>query len=224
MRIAYVVDVHDRFEAVPALVRGLGELDVLVVGGDITTMGTPDDVTFAVELWRPLARRLLAVAGNMDSPAIDERLRELGVSIDARGVAIDDVGFAGASASPVTPLHTPYELEDDAFAARAASGLADIAGCRVRVLCPHAPPLGTACDRLRSGEHVGSAELRWLVEHEQPDLVLCGHIHESRGEDVVGVTRIVNPGPAASGHGALVEVPADGAPDEDGGDVVVTPL
>src|SRR5574340_976273 len=144
MRIAYAVDVHDRFGAVPALVRDLGELDVLVVGGDLTTMGTPDDVTQAVELWRPLARRLLAVAGNMDSPSIDERLRELGVSIAGVGVTIDDVGFAGASASPLTPLHTPYELEDDEFAARASRGLADIAGRGVRVLCPHAPPLGTA--------------------------------------------------------------------------------
>lgn len=206
MRIAYVVDVHDRFDAVPALVRDLGDLDVLVVGGDITTMGTPDDAARAIRLWRPLARRLLAVAGNMDSPAIDARLVELGVSIHGRGVVIDDVGFAGASASPLTPLHTPYELEDREFAASAARGLTEIGGCRVRILCPHAPPFRTACDRLRSGEHVGSPELRWLVEHEQPDLVLCGHIHESRGEDTVAAARVVNPGPAASGHCAVVDV------------------
>ena len=206
MKTAYVVDVHGRYEAVPEIVGGLGQLDVLVVGGDITTVGTPDDVTRALALWRPLAGRVLAVAGNMDSPAIDERLVELGVSIDARGVVIGEVGFAGASASPLTPLHTPYELDDDEFAAKAELGLAEIAFCPVRVLCPHAPPYGTACDRLRSGEHVGSVALRRVIESAQPDLVLCGHIHESRGEDAVGATRVVNPGPAAGGHGALVEV------------------
>jgi hypothetical protein len=72
------------------------------------------------------------------------------------------------------------------------------------VFCPHAPPYGTACDRLRSGEHVGSRELRAFVEREIPDLVLCGHIHESRGVDELGATRVVNPGPVAAGHYAVV--------------------
>ena len=206
MRIAYVVDVHDRFETVEHVLARTGPVDVLVVGGDITTAGSPDDATRAIERWRPLVPTLLAVAGNMDSPAIDARLVELGVSIDGRGVVLDDVGIAGVSASPHTPLHTPHEVPDDEFGRRAGAGLAELAGCRVRILCPHAPPHDTSCDRIRSGSHVGSRSLRALVEREQPDLVLCGHIHESRGEDEIGRTRVVNPGPAFSGHHALVEV------------------
>jgi hypothetical protein len=142
----------------------------------------------------------------MDSAAIDDRLVELGVSLDGRGIVLDDVGFAGASAAPHSPLHTPHEIPDGEFARRAEAGLAELGGCRVRILCPHAPPHGTACDRLRSGQHVGSPALRSLVEREQPDLVVCGHIHESRGEDTIGRTRVVNPGPVAAGHYALVEV------------------
>lgn len=206
MRIAYVVDVHDHPQAVPRALAESGSIDVLLVGGDITTFGTPDDVERAVELWRPLARHLFAVAGNCDSAAIDARLAELGVSIHGRGSAVDGVGFAGASGSPRTPLHTPYELPDDEFAHNAARGLAEIRDSRVRILCSHAPPHGTACDRLRTGEHVGSPALRELIEREQPDLVLCGHIHESRAMDDLGSTRVVNPGPVAAGHVALVEV------------------
>ena len=208
MQIAYVVDVHGHAESVPQALAHAGPLDVLVVGGDITTFGTPDDAERAIELWRPLASHLLAVAGNCDSPAIDDRLVGLGVSIHGRGVIVEDVGFAGASGSPITPLHTPYELADDAFAGTAATGLAAIEDCRVRVLCPHAPPYGTKCDRLGTGEHVGSAALRALIDREQPDLVLCGHIHESRAIDEVGPTTVVNPGPVASGHYALVQVDA----------------
>jgi hypothetical protein len=205
-RIAYVVDVHDRFDAVPQALAATGPVDVLVVGGDITTFGTPDDAERAIELWRSLSPRLLAVAGNMDSPAIDERLVGLGVSVDGRGVALGDVGIAGVSAAPMSPLHTPYEIPDDELARRAEAGLAEVKDCRVRILCPHAPPHGTACDRLRSGEHVGSAALRAVVEREQPDVVLCGHIHESRAVDRLGPTQVVNPGPVSAGHYALVEV------------------
>ena len=206
MRIAYVVDVHDRFDAVGDAVARTGPVDVLVVGGDITTFGTPDDAERAVEGWRPLAPRLLAVAGNCDSPEIDARLVELGVSLDGHGVEIDGVGFFGASAAPHSPLHTPYEVPDEELGRRAAAGLAEIDGVPVRIFCPHAPPYDTACDRLRSGQHVGSQALRMFVDREQPDLLLCGHIHEARGIDDVGRTRVVNPGPVASGHYALVEV------------------
>ncbi len=206
MRIAYVVDVHDRFEAVGHALETIAPVDVLVVGGDITTFGSPDDAERAIELWRPLAPRLLALAGNCDSPAIDERLVELGVSLDGRGVAVGDVGLFGVSAAPHSPLHTPYEVPDDELARRADAGLAEVAGARVLVFCPHAPPHDTACDRLRSGEHVGSPALRSFVDRERPDLVLCGHIHEARAIDDLGPTRVVNPGPVASGHFALVDV------------------
>jgi Icc-related predicted phosphoesterase len=209
VRRAYVVDVHDRFEAVGEVLARIGTVDALVVGGDITTFGSPQDVRRAVELWRPLAPRLFAVAGNMDSPAIDDELVELGVSLDGRGVVVEDVGLFGVSAAPYSPLHTPYELPDDELARRAADGHREAATARWTVFCPHAPPYGTACDRLRSGEHVGSRALRSFVERERPDVLLCGHIHESRGTDRLGTTRVVNPGPVAAGHYALLELGDD---------------
>src|SRR3546814_9413351 len=39
------------------------------------------------------------------------RLVELGVSLDRRGVVVDDIGVAGVSAAPHSPLHTPYEIQ-----------------------------------------------------------------------------------------------------------------
>lgn len=206
MRIAYVVDVHDRFEAVVRAASEFGAVDLLIVGGDITTGGTPDDAQRAIESWRSLAARILAVAGNMDSAAIDDRLADLGVALDGRGFVFGDVGVFGVSAAPPTTFLTPYELDDDELERRIETGFAGVKDCRTRLFCPHAPPRDTACDRLRSGEHVGSTVVRAFVEREQPALVLCGHIHESRGSDEIGRAQIVNPGPVSGGHYALVEV------------------
>ena len=206
MKIAYVVDVHDRFDAVPSAIEKLGAVDLLLIGGDITTGGTPDEAAQAVEDWRSLAPRLLALAGNMDSAAIDARLAELSVALDSRGFTFGDVGVFGVSAAPRSPLHTPYELADDELARRIEEGFRAVKDCRVKIFCPHAPPRDTACDVLPSGEHAGSAVIRAFIERAQPDLTLCGHIHEARGTDGIGTTQIVNPGPARAGHYALVEV------------------
>jgi Icc-related predicted phosphoesterase len=206
MRIAYLVDVHGRFDAVERALREVGPVDALVVGGDLTNAGSPESVERAVESWHPLAASLLVVAGNMDSQAIDERLVTLGVSLDGRGIVLEDVGLHGVSASGPTPLDTPHELPDEELARRAEAGHTQVIGCRIRVFCPHSPPFATACDRLRDGTPVGSPSLRAFVERAQPDLVLCGHIHEARGEDAIGRSRIVNPGPAAAGHYAVVDV------------------
>jgi Icc-related predicted phosphoesterase len=206
MRIAYVVDVHGRFEAVPQALARTGDVDLLIVGGDITTGGTPENAEQAIESWRPLAPRLLALAGNMDSAAIDARLAELGVALDSRGYVLGEVGVFGVSAAPKSPLHTPYELFDDELERRIESGFAAVAGCRLTIFCPHAPPLDTACDRLPSGEHVGSGIIRSFIEREQPDVVLCGHIHEARSEDAIGRSKVVNPGPGTAGHYAILDV------------------
>lgn len=206
MKIIYIVDVHKNYAAVTKAVAAAGGAELLIVGGDITTAGTADEVTVAVEGWRPLASRLLAVAGNMDSAAIDARLASLGVALDGRGVVIGDVGFFGVSAGPKSPLHTPYEITEEQIAARIGAGFAEVKNCRVKIFCPHAPPKDTTCDRIHSGLHVGSTAVRAFIEREQPDLVLCGHIHESRGEDRIGKTRVVNPGPVSAGHYAVVEV------------------
>ncbi len=52
--------------------------------------------------------------------------------------------------------------------------------------------------------------MRKLIEDIKPLVVLCGHVHESRGIDKLGSTVIVNPGPLASGYYAIVSVSDDG--------------
>jgi uncharacterized protein len=206
VRLAYVVDVHDRPDSVTAALGRIGSVDLLVIGGDITTGGTPDDAEAAVAGWQGLVPRLLALAGNMDSPAIDARLDDLGVALGGRGHAIGDVGILGVSAAPTSPLHTPYELDETELERRIAQAAASVDRCRVLVFCPHAPPARTACDRLGNGRHVGSTAVRAFVEEHQPDLVLCGHIHEARATDTIGRSAIVNPEPVFAGHYAVVEI------------------
>jgi len=54
--------------------------------------------------------------------------------------------------------------------------------------------------------HVGSREIRRFIEMGKPFLCITGHIHESRGVDEIGETRIVNPGAFKNGNYAVIEI------------------
>ncbi|HUK83625.1 MAG TPA: metallophosphoesterase [Verrucomicrobiae bacterium] len=208
MNLAAFADVHDDFAFVTDTLRSVGAVDVVVIAGDLTNCGTPTEVEAALAQWQLFAPRLVAVAGNMDSPAIDRALVERGVSIDGRCQVVGDVAFFGCSAAPVS-IGTPYEIPEEEIAARIQRGFAQAqaSGVSTLVFVPHAPPYG-AVDRVWSGAHAGSRAVREFVDRHQPALVLCGHIHEARGQARLGNSVIVNCGPAKRGHYALVELTA----------------
>ena len=58
----------------------------------------------------------------------------------------------------------------------------------------HTPPKDTAIDFIRSGLHVGSSVVRDFIVQYKPDVCISGHIHESRGKDMLGNTIILNAG------------------------------
>lgn len=204
MRIIALADVHGRFAAVAEVLRRTAPADVAVIAGDLTHGGLPADVERAIALWRPLVPRLFAVAGNMDSAAIDAALERLGVSLNGCCQRVGPVGFFGCSGAPVG-IGTPYELPESELAARAERGWAQAQGAAQLVFVPHAPPRG-AVDRTSTGKAVGSTAVRALVDRVQPALVLCGHIHEARGTARLGGSWVVNCGAAAAGHYAVIEL------------------
>ncbi len=206
MRIVAFTDIHGSFDAVVRALEHEKEFDVIVVGGDLTTYGSPSEARQGIELLRRFGKPLLVVAGNMDPPELDTEFDTLGVSINARGVILGSVGFFGVSAAPLSRLQTPNEITEEEIARRAEAGWTYVAGCPVRVFVPHAPPAKTKLDRTSLGLHVGSTAVREAIELYQPELVLCGHIHEARGVDRIGKSEIINCGPAGKGHYAVADV------------------
>jgi Icc-related predicted phosphoesterase len=142
----------------------------------------------------------------MDLPQHDALFDRLGVSLNGRGVRIDDVGFFGASSAPFSQLHTPYEVSEEEILRRCREGYAEVRDCPVKVFVPHAPPYGTRIDIIHSGLHVGSTAVREFIEDTHPALTVCGHIHEARGRDHLDGMEIVNCGPAARGYYVNIEI------------------
>jgi len=209
MKLLAFSDIHGAYERVDQIIQAERGADAIIIGGDLTTYGAPEDGEKAIRVFQNSGLPVFAVAGNMDSPEFDAKHEALGVSINAKGRLLGDVGIFGVSASPYTPMRTPYEIAEEEIARRAEMGWKDISSARWKVFVPHAPPRNTKLDRIMLGKHVGSTAVRSFVEQHQPNVVVCGHIHEARGIDAIGKSQIVNCGPAGKGYYAVIEIGKD---------------
>jgi Icc-related predicted phosphoesterase len=206
MKIVAVADIHGSHDIVERILQSELPFDAVVLAGDVTTKGTARELESAILAVRRHGAPVVAVAGNMDPPQLEQNLEALGVSLNGKGTVIGGVGFFGVSACPVTPFHTPYEIDEGEIARRADAGWALVEGAQWTVFVPHAPPRATKLDRTFTGVHAGSTAVRDFVERHHPHVVVCGHIHEARGIDVLGESQMVNCGPAGRGFYAVITI------------------
>ncbi len=206
MKIVAVADIHGSYGTVEAILDREEPFDAVILAGDVTTKGTSKELESAILAVGHRGQPVVAVAGNMDPPGLEQSLLDLGVSLNGKGILIGEVGFFGVSACPVTPFRTPYEIDEEEIARRAEAGWAQIASARWKIFVPHAPPRRTRLDRTFAGLHVGSTAIREFISRNLPDIVVCGHIHEARGVDSIGTTQMVNCGPAGSGFYAILSI------------------
>ncbi len=205
MKVLALTDIHGEYDLALTIIQK-ESADVVIIGGDLTTIGSVKEAEHALHQFRTSAMHVLCVAGNMDLPQHDDLFVKLGCSLNGRGTTIDGTGFFGVSAAPHSPLHTPYEISEEEIATRIAKGFEDVKNVAFKVFVPHAPPYGTKVDIIHAGFHVGSTAVREFIEDEQPDVVICGHIHEARGQDVLGKTKIVNCGTASHGYYSVINI------------------
>lgn len=206
MTIIGLTDLHGHVEVIERLGPALAEADVVVLAGDLTNFGRRGDAADVVNAVRPHARRVLAVPGNCDFHAVSQYLDAEGLSLDRKGVVIDDVAFLGVGGSLPCPGTTPNEITEDEFEWALRAAVPTVRGGLPVVLVVHEPPRNTAVDRVTSGEHVGSHSVRAFIEQRRPLVCIAGHIHEGAGEDTLAGCRIINPGPAHRGHYARIVI------------------
>lgn len=203
MRIIAFGDIHMDPGAVESI-PSIHSADLVIITGDITNYGNANAAEKMISRLLSINRNLLGVAGNLDKPDVARYLEENELSLHGSGRIFGKLGLMGLGGSNYTPFKTPYEFSEQELAAFLAAGLSRIQGAGDFILVSHTPPFRTQTDRLANGSHVGSTAVRTFIEQQQPALCLTGHIHESAGEDVIGRTRVLNPGMLK--HGGYIEV------------------
>jgi len=107
-----------------------------------------------------------------------------------------------------TPWDCPRDIDEDELLERLEAKMQTLKDPTTAICNFHIPPYDSTLDMCakldtsvyppqpKMGEVIsaGSTAVRQIVEKYQPLLVLCGHIHESRGAIKLGRTLCVNPG------------------------------
>jgi Icc-related predicted phosphoesterase len=130
--------------------------------------------------------------GNVDLPRLWPEFARDGVRVlDGETVRIGGRRFGFVGGGLRSPYHTPYEIDDDTYAAKVAGiGAVD-------VLCAHIPPdlPDLLYDVTARRFERGSAALLDCIRRTQPATALFGHVHQPlHARRRVGRTECVNVG------------------------------
>lgn len=221
LKIIAFADLHGNIGRLKSLALGDADLDadLIVVCGDLHDGGSEEEARPVVEALSAFASAsdlpVIVVPGNMDPRLFALRLwEEAGfISLHRRAYCHGDYGFIGMGGivaregrNPDNPARQ-YHSDEDVYESLSRA-YEEISSARRKIVVTHQPPF-CFLDTLYNGKPSGSASLRRFLEECQPDLLLCGHIHEARGEAMLGRTLGVNVGELRRGYSALIEMNDD---------------
>ena len=219
IRIAAAADIHGAEVHRPRLEAAFGELngraDLVLLAGDLTTHGEPEQAAVVADACRLLDVPVVAVLGNHDYHAGRDRelvrvLRDAGVTVLERGWTILELdgaevgivgtkgfvgGFPGSTLPDFgEPLLRQVYAETTAEQEAIAEGLRCVAHADLKVVLLHYAPIEETVqdEPLGIRTFLGSSRLAIPIAEYPPDLVLHGHAHLGRFEGRIGRVPVYN--------------------------------
>ncbi|MCR4322445.1 MAG: metallophosphoesterase [Candidatus Brocadiaceae bacterium] len=194
MRIISFGDVHEDTSNLIKIKSELENADLIIISGDLSNYHGKAAAKKVLESVKKYNKHLLAQYGNLDQPDVNEYLTGEGINLHGNGYIFGDVGIFGCGASSQTPFNTPSEISEADIERFLTNGYNKVKNAKWKIMVCHTPPKDTAIDVIRSGLHVGSSVVRDFIVQYKPDVCISGHIHESRGREMLGNTIILNAG------------------------------
>ena len=219
LRIAAAADIHGsdvhRARLEKAFAGLDGRADLVLLAGDLTTHGEPEQAAVVADSCRLLQVPVVAVLGNHDfhvdrAGEVAAVLGDAGVTVLQRdwtvleldGTEIGIVGtkgfiggFPGSTLPDFgEPLLRQVYAETTAEQEALAEGLRCVAQSDLRIVLLHYAPIEETVAEEPLGIHafLGSSRLGIPIAEYPPDMVLHGHAHMGRFEGRIGDVPVYN--------------------------------
>ncbi len=203
MRLVCVSDIHMQRQNIPLLREKVGVVptDAVIACGDFTSHGSSGIAEEMLKELKPMGK-VFALPGNLDTKKVAETLENKGASIHNKAVVFGEyliAGFGGSLKGDAGNIHFSERVIE-----KSLSNLLPAENSKT-ILVTHLPPFGTSLD-VAGNRHIGSKAVKKIIEEKQPLLHLCGHAHDSAGEELFGRTLSVNVGALKDGKAAIVDL------------------
>ncbi len=198
IKILAASDLHGDERAVKRLAEKAQkyDVDVVVIAGDITVFdNSPENM---VGPFLEKGKKVIFVPGNHDSPVTAELISEKYriANIQRYTVSYKGVGFFGCGGADIGP----NRVSERDIGIYLKKGFSSIRNSEKIVMVSHMHPEGGVIEKM---SFRGSRSVKKAIEDFQPDIHICGHIHEAEGvEEKIGKTKVFCVGPA----GKVIEV------------------
>lgn len=192
LRFVVIGDIHGGFEAVEKAKKYIEEKspDAVLICGDLTHLGGKKEAQRIIEALATERIPVLYVWGNMDRVDPDFQIEGVNaICLHGRKTEFGDVEIVGLSGNA-----WGYDFLGDIEKSE-----------KPLIIVSHQPP-ENVLDKTWSGSHAGNPQIRNFIERIQPDLMVCGHIHEAFGEAQVGKTIVCNVGKLGDGNILTIDI------------------
>lgn len=190
MKFLAFTDLHQDKKFLSKLVSRAEEKDIdfVVCAGDISIFGK--GLSDVLKAFDKVNKKFYFIPGNHEEHItdIDKILAKFSncLNLHKKSLEIGEYIFCGYGGGGFTQ-------EDAGFRKVSREWYSRYNGRKI-VLVTHQPPFGVKVDLLEK-RHVGNIDYRRFIERIKPKLVICGHLHETAGQqDQLENTKIVNPG------------------------------
>ncbi|WP_297828428.1 metallophosphoesterase [uncultured Methanobrevibacter sp.] len=212
-KILAISDVHGEENENLYTYLNNNDIDLVLILGDITNFGPLDFVETFINKVADCDVDVIAIPGNCDPKGICNAINEVSFCLHNNIIAYGDAILFGYGGSNETPFNTPGEIQDNKIYGDVFELLANYDYVyndkvpKVKILVTHAPPYNTEADKIESGEHVGSQGILKSIHEFEPEINLCGHVHEAKSLSKIGFTTdVANPGMLKDNGAVLIDV------------------
>src|SRR3989338_2023150 len=189
MNVLAFTDCHGYEQAFKSVERLAKKADFCVCSGDISMF--EQKLENHIKRLDRFGKPVFIIPGNHEGASTLRKICEEYKNVryaHAKVIPFDDFLIIGFGTSG-------FSLIDEEFERFVEKRLEEIDKNKKVIFLSHAPPFNTRLDRLGKS-NVGNKSVRRFIKAHQPDIVVCGHLHENFGKrDKIGKTIFLNPGP-----------------------------